>query len=118
MLKRMIFPALFILLGVSCANPDEKLPASKDSSACVATVPTPAGHVLGQDTVKLIDSIVQTINEQIKQNQLKKKTIEGMDNAGGYVYGYYYPDNSLAYIYSSSGAEAGRSERISFYKNN
>jgi hypothetical protein len=116
MMTRITLPALFLLFAISCSDPNNKS-TSKDSLAAVAAQEKSSGHELGQDTVKLIDGLVKGIKDQISNNQLKKKAIPGTDGAGGIVYGYYYPDSSLAYIYSSFTAEAGRSERISYYKN-
>jgi hypothetical protein len=124
MMVRIILPAIFLLFVISCANPENKSTISESDSSfhqvdsTLKDVEQSAATIFNPDTFRIIDSLVKEINAKIKKNLLTKKTINEMDVEGGYVYGYYYPDKTIAYLYSSSaGGEFGRDEIKSFYKN-
>ena len=118
MFRQFIFPAFFSLLIISCSDPVIQSENNSDTAPVADTLKNnvPQKIVFNPDTFRIIDSVVSDINSKIKNKLLSKKSMDAMDPAGGFVYGYFYPDNSVAFVYSSFGAEAARSERISYYK--
>lgn len=117
MLHRTILPAVFLLFCLGCSDSDEQAKTNVDSAPHGLLDQMLQSNPLNPDTFRLIDNFVNDIRAKIKNNELTKKQIHGKDNVGGDVYGYYNPDKTVAYIYSSFDAELGRSERESFYKN-
>jgi hypothetical protein len=114
---RTILPALLLLFTISCSDGDSKSD-KPDGSQMQQGNALPFLNTVDPDTLKKVDAVIADIKTKIANNQLTKKTIEGVDQVGGEVYGYFYPDHSIAYVYSSFTAKSARSERISFYKNN
>lgn len=103
------FIAFLILLIVSCNSSDNKTPVA-DSLANVDSLPEAR---IKKDTFQLIDELVLSIREKVKNKELTR-----MEGKWPGVVAYYYPDQTVAYIYSREEGELGRVETESFFINN
>lgn len=68
-----------------------------------------------QAQFRIADSIVHDINLKIKGNRLIRKVENQMDPVGGGVSGYFNPDQTIVYLYSSYGGEFERDEKKAYY---